>query len=72
MTLFDLEKFEKEKGFNTKGISTAQMAVSLKTNTKYVNYILKKHRNSDFYNYINDSRINYITRALKEEPKLRQ
>lgn len=65
-----LESFEKKNLFTTKGISSAQMAVMLKTNTKYLSYILKKYRNSDFSNYINDYRINYIINELHNNPQI--
>ena len=68
--LKNFEFFEKRKRFNTKGISAAQMATELKTSTKYLTYILKKYRNADFYNYINESRINFIVRELHDNPKL--
>lgn|GEM_PF-1100770 len=70
--LKNLEAFEKKRLYTTKGISAAQMSVMLKTNTKYLNYIIKKYRNSDFYNYINTQRINYIVKELHEHPHLLQ
>lgn len=70
--LRNLKSFEQKKLYNTKGISAAQMAVLLKTNTKYLTYILKEHRNSDFYNYINLQRINYIVKELHDNPALLQ
>lgn len=70
--LKNLDLFEKSKLYNTRSISISQMAVMLKTNNKYVSFILKKHRNSTFYNYINTCRINYITELLKDNPKLLQ
>ena len=51
-------------------ITAAEMAASLKTNTKYLSFILKKYRGNDFYNYLNEMRINYIVKALYEDPKL--
>lgn len=70
--LKNLALFEKKKLFTKKGISLAHMAVHLKTNTKYLSYILKKYRKEDFYNYINDCRINYIVEELLSNPILRQ
>lgn len=67
-----LDAFEKKRLYTTKGISAAQMSVMLKTNTKYLNYIIKKYRNSDFYNYINTQRINYIVKELHDNPHLLQ
>lgn len=70
--LKNLTIFETKKQFNQKGISSAQMAVYLKTNTKYLTYILKKYRNSDFNKYINTCRIKNITKELHDNPKLLQ
>lgn len=62
--------FESKKQFTIKGISLAQMAVMLKTNTKYLTYVLKKYRNADFPKYINTCRINYIVKELHHNPQL--
>lgn len=67
-----LEAFEKKKLYTTKGISVAQMSVMLKTNTKYLNFIIKEYRDSDFNNYINTQRINYIVKELHDNPQLLQ
>lgn len=67
-----LELFENKHHFTTKDISLAKMAVMLKTNTKYLNFVLKKHRNTDFYKYIHTYRINYIVKELHNKPQLLQ
>jgi len=64
--------FEKKKLFNKKGLSAVQMAVMLKTNAKYLSFILKKYRDSDFYNYISTCRIDFIVQELNEKPILLQ
>lgn len=69
--LASLQKFEEKKLYTKSTISLAQMAVLLNTNTKYLNYILKKYRNADFNAYINSSRINYITKELHTNTQLR-
>lgn len=69
--LHNLEIFERKKLFITSGISTAQMAVLVKTNTKYLSHILKKYRNSDFNQYINQKRIDYIVGELHDNPQAR-
>lgn len=69
--LKSLHKFEHKKVFTKSTISLPQMAVLLNTNTKYLNYILKKYRNADFNSYINAARINFITKELHHNPKLR-
>lgn len=67
--LKNLEIFEKKKLYTTKGLSATQMAVMLKTNTKYLSALLKKFRNNDFYNYINEQRISYIVKMIYENRK---
>lgn len=69
--LNNLEIFEQKKLFTTSGITTAQMAVMVKTNTKYLSYILKKYRNSDFSQYINQKRIDYIVEELHDNLQAR-
>lgn len=70
--LKNLESFERKKLYTTKSISASQMAVMLKTNTKYLSYLLKKFRGEDFYSYINTCRINYIVNELSQNPQLLQ
>lgn len=64
-----LDKFEKTEQYITKGITLPKMAVLLKTNTTYLSYIIKTHRDSDFSQYINRNRINYIVGKLKNHPE---
>lgn len=66
----NLESFEKNHLYTTKGLTTAQMAVMLDTNTKYLSYILGEYRNSNFNDYINDLRIDFIIRELQKKPRL--
>lgn len=70
--LKNLESFERKKLYTTKSISASQMAVMLKTNTKYLSYLLKKFRGEDFYSYINTCRINFIVNELSQNPQLLQ
>jgi AraC-like DNA-binding protein len=44
----------------------------LGTNSKYLNEILKIYKDKTFSQYINDLRIDYITKLLYEEPKSRE
>ncbi|MBA5792523.1 helix-turn-helix transcriptional regulator [Flavobacterium sp. xlx-214] len=70
LILKNLLAFENANKFTTKSISVSKMATLLKTNPKYVTYILKKHRNADFHTYINTQRINYIITLLQNDPKI--
>ncbi|NGX85320.1 helix-turn-helix domain-containing protein [Aequorivita sp. KMM 9714] len=70
--LSKLDEFEKKKKFLNNNMALNLMASQLQTNNKYLRYILKKHRNTDFNNYINELRISYITNKLKTDPKYLQ
>ncbi len=64
-----LNKFEKDHLYTTNGLTLTKMASVLNTNTTYLTYILKTHRNSDFNSYLNKKRISYIISKIKEDPK---
>ncbi|WP_079716918.1 AraC family transcriptional regulator [Parapedobacter luteus] len=55
-----LERFESSQQFTDRNISIAVLAGKMKTNTKYLSYIINNYRNKDFNSYINELRINYI------------
>ncbi len=65
-----LSTFERRNGFLDNKLSVASMASALDTNTKYLSYILKKHRGKSFVEYINSIRINYIVEELYRKPEL--
>lgn len=67
-----LQQFEDRKQFTKRGLTATQMCTLLNTNSKYLHYILKTYRNSDFASYLNDIRINYIVKEMHENPKLLQ
>ena len=62
-----LERFESSGHFTDRRISIAILAGKLETNTKYLSYIIKNHRNKDFNTYINELRINYIIEKLETD-----
>ncbi|SHF68614.1 helix-turn-helix domain-containing protein [Chryseobacterium vrystaatense] len=66
-----LKDFEKQELYLDQNISRPKMASSLHTNTKYLSYIIRKYRGLDFSDYINQNRINYITKKLYTEPSFR-
>lgn len=66
-----LEDFEAGKEFLNNNYSISSMATQFETNSKYINFILQKHRNKTFSDYINSLRILYITRLLYEETEYR-
>ncbi|MDR6919872.1 MULTISPECIES: helix-turn-helix domain-containing protein [Chryseobacterium] len=67
-----LEKFEKSEKYLRKDISLAWLAHHLDTNTKYLSEGIKKHRDTNFSDYINGLKINYIVNKLYENPVYRK
>lgn len=67
-----LEAFEEKYGYNEKGISLGKIATKLGTNTKYLSFVIKKHRADNFSNYINGLRINYILQKIENEFEYRK
>lgn len=68
--LKSLNSFEKGKQFTQKNFSLSKLGIILNTNTKYVNYILKKYKNESYPEYINRLRIEYIIQRLNNEPEM--
>src|SRR5690606_28952841 len=63
-----LEEFETQLGFTNPNLSLASLAGELKTNTKYLSYVINIHKNKDFSNYINDLRVYYFINLIEETP----
>lgn len=70
--LEQLDHFEKDEMFNNSYISLSFLATEFSTNSKYISYVVKKHKNVDFKSYINKLRINYIIHKLNTSPKYRK
>lgn len=62
---------EQRQFFTTQNMSASQMAVLLKITPRNLSSILKKYRNEDFYNYLNNMRIDYFTAIVRNNPKYR-
>jgi AraC-like DNA-binding protein len=67
-----LTEFETKQLFLERKVSLPFVAAEIETNTKYISYIIKKHKEKDFNEYINDLRINYIVQKLTDDPIYRQ
>ncbi|OPC53257.1 AraC family transcriptional regulator [Elizabethkingia miricola] len=67
-----LHKFEKQQLYKDKNASLSYVASYMETNTKYLSYIIKKHRQKDFTSYINELRVDYIIEKLTTDPIYRQ
>lgn len=67
-----LHEFEKREKFLNKKMRLSLMATQLQTNAKYLRYILKKHKNTDYNTYINELRVSYIIEKLNSDPSYLQ
>ncbi|MDF2934210.1 MAG: AraC family transcriptional regulator [Chryseobacterium sp.] len=68
--LVKLNEFEKKKTFKKKGITLSDMAKNFGTNTKYLSQVINEYKGKKFNTYINELRINYITRELYHDIRL--
>lgn len=67
-----LNDFEVKQLFLERKVSLSYVAAEIETNTKYLSYIIKKHKGKDFNEYINDLRISYIIQKITDQPIYRQ
>lgn len=67
-----LSDFEKKQLYLERKVSLSYVASEIETNTKYLSYIIKKHKGKDFNKYINDLRIDYIVQKITNNPVYRQ
>lgn len=67
-----LDQFEKDEMFIQSYISLSFLATEFNTNSKYISYVVKKYKNTDFKNYVNKLRINYIIHKLNTSEKHRK
>lgn len=67
-----LEEFEKGELYNNKNMSLSFLAAELNTNTKYLSYVINRHKCTDVKTYVNRLRINYIVDKLINDDKYRQ
>lgn len=67
-----LADFEEKKGFLQKDLTLSILAKKCATNTKYLPKIITIYKNKSFVNYINNLRIDYILKELKENTTLQK
>lgn len=67
--LSGLRKFENQLRFRDSNLSLASLAGFLKTNTTYLSEVINKNKGKNFNAYINELRINYITKKLYTCPE---
>nr|WP_315246625.1 AraC family transcriptional regulator [uncultured Flavobacterium sp.] len=70
--LKQLEKFEKDKKYLAKDLTSAKLAAIFNSNSKYLSKIIYQYRGKKFVRYIADLKINYLIKLLKEDSKIRK
>lgn len=65
--LIKLKEFENSDKFLDSNMSLPTLVTYLNTNSKYLRYILKKHRGLDYNTYINKLRIDYVKTKLNSD-----
>ncbi|RUT68500.1 AraC family transcriptional regulator [Flavobacterium cupreum] len=70
--LKQLEKFEKDKKFLAKDLTSAKLASIFNSNPKYLSMIIYEYRGKKFVKYIADLKIDYLIKLLKEDAKIRK
>jgi AraC-like DNA-binding protein len=69
--LNSLSEFEVQQQFTSGTITLSQMAAQINTNIKYLSYVIKTYKGRDFNGYINELRVDYMIRQLKEQSQWR-
>jgi AraC-like DNA-binding protein len=65
--LTKLKKLEEQNFFIDPNCSLRQLSEQLKTNPKYLSQVINQEKRSNFSNYINELRINYLLPKLLED-----
>ncbi len=66
-----LKRLEDQAYFLNVDCNLRGMAKKVKTNTTYLSKIIKMHKEKSFNDYINDLRIDYVLKRLKDDKKFR-
>lgn len=70
--LLKLQEFEESNLFTENTTSLSTLSTYCETNSKYLSYVINTYKKKDFNNYINELRVNYIIKKLKEVPVYRK
>ncbi|MBV8324990.1 helix-turn-helix domain-containing protein [Chryseobacterium sp.] len=66
-----LENFENQQLFTSKNITLYSLARDFETNRDYLSKIINELKGKNFSQYLNELRINFVVKELKENKKLR-
>ena len=67
-----IKAFEDKEAFRNPAVSLSVLSAFCDTNTKYVSALLSKSKGKDFNTYINELRIEYVVRKLKDHKEYRR
>ncbi|CAI8706506.1 helix-turn-helix domain-containing protein [Chryseobacterium sp. IT-36CA2] len=67
-----LENFEKSEKYTDPSVSLSSIATDFKTNTRYLSEVINKHRQKNFKAYLNELRVDYISKKILTDPLLRK
>lgn len=67
-----LSLFEERKGYLEQNIKQTDFAKVLDSNTSYLSKTINKYKGKNFSQYLNDLRIDYTVKKLKEDKKFRK
>lgn len=67
-----LNKLEQDQFFTNQNCSLRKLAEQLKTNPKYLSQVINQEKKSNFSNYINELRINYLLVKLLKDKDFRE
>ena len=70
--LRQLEKFELGKKYLERDLTMTKLAALFTTNTTYLSKVISHHKGKNFPDYINDLKIDYIAKRIKDEKVLRK
>ncbi len=67
-----LDEFEKADRYLNQGITIQSLANEMQTNSKYLSRVINHYKKKKFTSYINELRITYAVKELKENDTLRK
>lgn len=67
-----LNAFELNEKFLDRSITLAKLAKKMQTNSTYLSKVINHTKKQNFANYLNDLRIDYVVRRLKNDPIFRK
>lgn len=69
--LAKLSKFENSTKFTNPKLSLSLLSSQLGTNASYLSEVINKHKGKNYYNYINELRVDYVCSKILNDPKYR-